>query len=298
MEYQHQRFCNLRVSQLVGKIFKCIPSNDRDIIIDIIRNTAGSSNCTKLTESLTSISTIVRKYIMKNNIKRDPLRQDFIVGKIISYLNIQLKPRIKCSLDALKWVDFGGGNGNVLSGINNALTERQSKPENFICVETNKWVEKYLFNNENITYMFWNNETVDIEDASIDIVLCMVSLHHMTDETISNVLKEAYRILKPDGLFFLKEHSMTRDSYYFIQWEHHLYHILDISYDGQIFNSAKYFNNSIENYKPKEMWARIIQNNGFSLLQRLNRFLDGDFNNGENEYKNATNLYWDVYTKI
>ena len=188
-------------------------------------------------------------------------------------------------------MDIGGGNGNVLSNINNIIC---SNKENFICVETqNNWIENYNFNNTNISYIFWDNNNINVPDNSIDIVLCMVSLHHMPDELIQTVLININKKLKPNGLLLIKEHDLTYFSHFFIEWDHYLYHILDSLYNKNL-NVEEYFNNNIHNFKNKNEWKNIITNYNFTFIDRKNRFLDNYF---KQDIKNLSCLYWDIYKK-
>jgi len=49
----------------------------------------------------------------------------------------------------------------------------------------------------------------EIKDHSFNTVIIIGALHHMTDETIMSILKEAYRILKPDGQLVVLEDTAS-----------------------------------------------------------------------------------------
>jgi ubiquinone/menaquinone biosynthesis C-methylase UbiE len=55
---------------------------------------------------------------------------------------------------------------------------------------------------------------VPIEDASVDVVVSSLVFHHLPREVKQGAFREARRVLKPDGLFFLCDFSMptTRPS--------------------------------------------------------------------------------------
>jgi hypothetical protein len=80
-----------------------------------------------------------------------------------------------------------------------------------------------------------------------------------------------------------------------INWEHHLYHILDGAYNKEPIHVEPYFEQTVHNFKSKELWKEIIESNQFHFNRRTNRFLDGNYI--ENESKNPSNLYWDIYEK-
>jgi ubiquinone/menaquinone biosynthesis C-methylase UbiE len=143
--------------------------------------------------------------------------------------------------------------------------------------------------------MFWDNESLQIEDNSVDTILCMVSLHHMTDSTIETTLKEINRILKPGGMLLVKEHDANEMSKKFIVLEHYLYHIMDSAYQHKVIDPDAYFDNCIDNFKSIREWRGLIEDiGGLNRKTTTNRFLDGPF---VNDNKNASNLYWEVYTK-
>lgn len=299
-------------SRLIQKIFKFLNYQDKNQIKNIINMV--NSKQINLQHGLFNISNIVTPIMFTQNINRDSDRQNWIANQILTYITttLQIQPSDKLPLcnekkqkmasNELKIVDIGGGNGNVLREINSAMKTKyniQTKPENFICVETKSdWVENYAFDNESITYSFWDNESIPIESESVDIVLCMVSLHHMSDETIQTTIKEIRRILKPGGHVLIKEHDAScPEALRYIEWEHHLYHILDEGYERKIVNAEKYLNEHIDNFKSKEFWKTQFQTNGFVSVERTNRCLETGTERSIYDANNVTNLYWEIYRK-
>jgi len=270
---------------LINKIFKFLPSSHKIKIKKVINSNISEK------DKLTQISNLVKTYIETHKVTPDLNRQDFIVGNIKNYLS-RWYPYLLT--EELRIVDIGGGNGNVISKLRTNLC-LDTKKENFICLETlNDWTESYDFNNTNITYKFWDNkEDVDIESNSVDIILCMVSLHHMTNETLRNLLVNIKRILKKDGKIFIKEHNKTNISEHFILWEHHLYHILDCAYKNTLIDVDEYRKTSIYNFKRLEQWNIIFSEYGFNLTTIRNRFLDDRY---AYDYKNCSELYWAVFS--
>jgi len=276
------------LGNLIHKIFKPLYYKDKQYIKQFIKST----NNNNLSASLHKISTLVTNVYKINQYVPDENRQDFITTKIINYLYQLPNSIISTELDTnIRFVDIGGGNGNVLNQLATILDIQKDK---VICVETSSdWVEKYEYNNSNISYMFWDNTDLKIESNSVNCVLCMVSLHHMTDTTIHNILKEIKRILKPEGILLIKEHDTNNISQKYIQWEHYLYHILDNAYKYEVINPQIYLETAIDNFKSKEEWQTIIETIGeLTWKERTNRFLDGEFTT---DPKNPTNLYWDIY---
>lgn len=248
-----------------------------------------------MSDFIDDLSYFINDKINEKEIVPNDNRQKFITEKIFDYLI--LNNDIK-NMKTSTIIDIGGGNGNVLSKLKNKIEiQNNSQDMNFICLETETdWFEKYNYDNHNIIYKFWDNHRFPIEDKSVDIVFCMVALHHMNDETLNNVFNETYRILKDGGYFIIKEHDANSESLPYVEWEHHLYHVLDCGYNDQLVDTKTYFNQIITNYnfKEKEEWEKMITSSNFQLKSRLNRFLDKPF---KKEDKNPSNLYWDIYFK-
>ena len=278
-----------KMDNLIHKIFKFMTSYDKKEIKKIMNS--------KMLEKdkLLNISRMVTNYVTRNKLKPDEFRQDFIIDKLNTYLNSKYPYLVQ---NNCKIVDIGGGNGNVISGLKDKLNVMTNK-EDFICVETlTDWTETYEFNNTTISYKFWKNDetefNLDIPNNSVDIILCMVSLHHMSDDTISKLLTNIRCVLKPEGKVLIKEHDKKYSSELFIIWEHHLYHILDCAYKGITIDYENYKKNAIYNFKSKEQWNNAFTTFGYKLLNTTNRFLDGKY---ETDERNASELYWAIYQK-
>ena len=190
-------------------------------------------------------------------------------------------------------LDIGGGEGTVVKKIgqnlNIPLTNLYSLEE-----IVSSWTEKYLFNND-INYIFWDNNTINI-DTKFDIIICMVSLHHMNNQTIQNLILNINRLLKKDGLIILKEHDAdSRDCMRIIDWEHHLYHIMRSSDDLDLESIDDYLNGFINNYKSKLAFDELFESNGYDELVELDRFFNKFV---EYDSSNITRLYWKIYKKL
>ena len=282
---------------LINKIFKSFPYQTKQTILHFIQ----LANETNLSDTLISISELVKTYYStttittttdNNNNNNDENRHHFITTKLLHFLQLQAPNILN---EELQIVDIGGGNGNILHNLNNYLN---GNPTNYICVESahsTNWLETYSYNHTNITYLFWDNETLLIPDKSIDCVLCVVALHHMSDTTIHILLNEINRILKMGGLLLIKEHDAIKSAIPFIHWEHYLYYLDDLASHKQIIEPSTYFQNYLSNYKTKYEWKRIIEtNDSFQWIVTTNRFLDGAY---QRDSKNASNLYWDLFKK-
>jgi ubiquinone/menaquinone biosynthesis C-methylase UbiE len=275
-----------KMNTLINKIYKFLNPKDKVSIKELIYKSTESN----IENTFKSIWEIVNTSVIIKKIAPDENRQEYIVDKLYNYIST----RYNKTLSDLKMVDIGGGNGNVVSGLADKM---KGQKENYICLETKTdWAETYKYDNQNITYQFWDNTKVPIADATMDVVLCMVTLHHMTDETIQTTLTEIMRILKPGGLLLIKEHDYTPESKEYIIWEHNLYHILDVSVSSEQtpVDPAKYFKNNINNFKGIQVWKDLIGKTGLNWNETFDRFLVGELIKDD---KNISNLYWDVYIK-
>jgi ubiquinone/menaquinone biosynthesis C-methylase UbiE len=187
-------------------------------------------------------------------------------------------------------LDIGGGNGDILNILGDNFNIVSN---NLYCLEqsNDNWSESYSKTN-NVTYITWDNHYLDLPDNSIDLIIIMVTIHHMSDETIYNLLKNIQRILKKDGYVIIKEHNMVNYNVkQLIDWEHHLYHLMSDHKNTNI-NIDKYIETFINNYKSKEDYDQLFDSIDLTGIQEYNRQLEN-----KNDDNNVTNLYWKIYRK-
>jgi hypothetical protein len=269
---------NIRFNILLKKIIK--NENILKIIEDLLTETRSYSN-----KKFLQISKIYNSYNIKSNI---PTNRNFISKKIATYI---LK---KHYLKSMKIADIGGGNGDVLKEVGQLLKLNKN---NLYCVENiSGWTETYNYSNQQyLQYIFWDNVTIPtIKENSLDVVLIMVSLHHMSDLIIKDLFKNLQILSKVNCLLIIKEHDcQNSNDLYIINWEHHLYEIThrpNLSENDII----KYKANYVDNYKTKGYYDKLIHSYGYIDVVELNRLFEPV---GE-DAKNPTNLYWKIYKKI
>src|SRR5690606_21596913 len=99
--------------------------------------------------------------------------------------------------------------GRVVGPAN--ATELQSIDIHFSqwhAIEPGKIFHKPEFYSKPVTFLPVNAKgVINLPDASVDVVLCMSVLHHIAN--VSFVLAEISRVLKPGGLLFLREPTVT-----------------------------------------------------------------------------------------
>jgi 2-polyprenyl-3-methyl-5-hydroxy-6-metoxy-1,4-benzoquinol methylase len=204
----------------------------------------------------------------------------------------------------IKILDIGGGEGDVIKKIGSNMGINNN---NLYSLEEldSSWVEKYNFSND-INYIYWDNVSISLNTNTLnthtdtksyfDVIICMVSLHHMNNETIQNLILNINHLLKKDGLIILKEHDAdSRDTMRIIDWEHHLYHILRSPDNMDMDTIDEYLNNFINNYKSKLGFDELFLSNGYVEISELNRNFTKFV---EYDDANITKLYWKIYKKL
>jgi SAM-dependent methyltransferase len=265
---------------LINKILKIKPDKKKDIL-RILTLTHSYS--------IKKFLFISNLYHSENVVNFKPDRH-FISYKISKYL---LKT---CFRKNMKIADIGGGNGDVIKIIGENLN---LKRENLYCVEnnSNSWTESYPFSNGNhIQYIFWDNITIpNIKPQSLDVVLIMVTLHHMPNDIIQNLFTNLKQLTKPNSLLILKEHDCkTRDDLYLINWEHHLYYLVNTHLLSEN-DVIKYKETYVDNYNTKSYYDNLLYKNGYVDVVEFTRLFDKNLYLDKN---NSSNLYWKVYKKI
>jgi hypothetical protein len=175
MNYQIKTKAIKRIDMLdymINKIYKFLSHTDKLLIKSII-----NQKC--CVTGLICISTIVKKEISRMNKCPDKYRQEFIVSKIIRFLNnLRFNHKIVLNVNNSTFVDIGGGNGNVLKGLKanlSTLRNNVNQYNEYICVETaTDWLESYRYDNTDVTYMFWKNDILEIETNSVDVILVIL----------------------------------------------------------------------------------------------------------------------------
>lgn len=273
----------IRINQLLNKLLK----NEYNKHLNKIKNLILSTdNNLAENNSLIQVILSIDKLIIENKTYTSNKNHYWISGQLIKVLqNFNYTSDIKI-------VDIGGGEGNILNYFNKLYDVPLGNL--YIVEQVEDWSEKYVYQN-NMNYIFWDNLYINIESDSIDIILIMVSLHHMNDTTIDNLMLNIQRILKKGGIIIIKEHNCKNtDDRIVINWEHHLYHLL-MSKNINEENIKEYLDRSITNYKSMEEYTNIFRKYNFKHIISLNR----SFNQYTNEeISNSTNLYWAIYKKI
>lgn len=219
-------------------------------------------------------------------------RQKYICEKIDNHISIVEQHNITKHTRIL---DIGGGNGNVLSYFGNIYNIPK---ENLICLEYRDNIANgsfiYEFNAPNVTYVFWDELDKIMNLGSFDYIICMVSLHHMPDAFIhTKVLSLIQSSMNQNGTLLIKEHDASSSDIKTINWEHHLYHILETMEPLTLESAQQYLINYVNNFKSKYAFKQLFEANDFTLYKTFNNVfepVDESFINDT-----VTKLYWQMF---
>jgi SAM-dependent methyltransferase len=196
----------------------------------------------------------IANIIAENNLFRDksPHHHTFICGCIANFVRKNNGAFATNMMSMPTIVDIGGGDGSFMAELgaelgiplsNMTCVEHESSLKNdtdsspcVTHVTSNAPVDdsdtqSFQYQSHKhvgIKYTHWNDDGVltrPVANNSATIIVCMVSLHHMSDEFINTVLVPFInRVLRPGGHLLIKEHdacdAKSRET---IMWEHYLY---------------------------------------------------------------------------
>ncbi|GAB4021658.1 methyltransferase domain-containing protein [Spirosoma koreense] len=97
-----------------------------------------------------------------------------------------------------------------------------------------------------------------IPDESVDLVTCLIGLHHARPEKLAGFLASIHRILRPGGWFILRDHDVkTTDMATFVSLVHTVFNLgLNISWETD--------QEDYKGFKPIQEWSQLIGKAGFT----------------------------------
>ena len=106
---------------------------------------------------------------------------------------------------------------------------------------------------------------------SVDLVVCFVGLHHVPQEKLDRFIASVCRILRPGGVFLLREHN-SKDSAHkaLIYAAHSIYNIL-ITQASVEAEAAEY-----RNFQNIQDWIELLEKHGLSVDRTQQLTQDGD----------------------
>lgn len=286
------------MNKIITKIVK-IPISPDTPIQDKKKQAAIYSKIAKITayktlsmsEKLSRIDAILMEYGLKHPIPSD--RQNFIFERVSKYMHSHLKLGPQTRI-----LDIGGGNGNFLS----YLGETYNIPKNnLVCLEqrydTATAAFHYPFDNANITYAFWDDPETLKNIGEFDIIICMVVLHHIPDVIINDTIMPFIDShIVPGGYLLIKEHdARSPQTVQYINWEHHLYYLLEFEHLLTSKEIDAYLSGFVSNYKSAGEFVDIFRENRFKLKSVFNNIFDPQMVGFRNN--SPTKLYWALFQR-
>ena len=182
-------------------------------------------------------------------------------SELINLMNIQSPDKI---------IDVGSGTGDLIkiildSGFKNSIYS----------IDLNNEMLKYgkaRFKNKKVKFINANAEKLPFENNSFDKYIISFCLRNVTD--IKKALTEAYRVLKPGGIFYCLEFSNPESIIVDKIYKNYKKNI--IPWIGEKISNNKqaysYLEESIDQFPNQETLLSIIKKTGFDKSKYLNMF--------------------------
>lgn len=192
---------------------------------------------------------------LENRVKRASKR----VREIINYIR---------PTENSTFLEIGSGDGLV----------GYSLSKNFKCnvkmVDVDDFIDEDIRNDIDF-YKIPPQHEFPFENGSIDYIIILQTLHHMTDLDLK--LKEIMRVLKPGGKVIIREHNCKNEiDQLLIDAEHKLYNIKENNFDQEefiIYGDKKFWNNKFYYNKMKCIFSTRPfgpTNYYYAVFQKLN----------------------------
>ena len=204
-------------------------------------------------------SDVHKKYDLMNDIMSLGIHRAW-KEKFIDWMSPQPKTKL---------IDVASGTGDIAKLFSN----KTKKTGLITCIEPNTQMlnqgKKKLKKYENIKWINASAENIPSKDNTFDYYSISYGIRNVSN--INNVLKEAFRVLKPGGRFMCLEFSKIDN-----ELLNYLYkrYSKTIPFIGKLIVGSdkpyKYLIESIENFYNQEQLAELILDNGFSNVEYRN----------------------------
>ncbi|KAL8279223.1 hypothetical protein RQP46_008479 [Phenoliferia psychrophenolica] len=175
-------------------------------------------------------------------------------------------------------LDVAGGTGDIAIRLLDHARDRHGDRETSVQVldinaemleEGKKRFAKTMYHGPQVSFTLGNAEKLDtVADNSIDLYTIAFGIRNCTH--VDQVLKEAYRVLKPGGVFSCLEFSKVTNP--LLAQVYNIYSFQVIPNIGHIVaadrDSYQYLVESIERFPDQATFSRMIAEAGFTVSQR------------------------------
>ena len=204
-------------------------------------------------------SDVHKKYDLMNDIMSLGIHRAW-KEKFIDWMNPQPKTKL---------IDVASGTGDIAK----LSSDKTKKLVQITCIEPNTQMlnqgKKKLKKYHNIKWIKAPAEKIPSKDNTFDYYSISYGIRNVSD--INNVLKEAFRVLKPGGRFMCLEFSKIDNellSYLYKKYSK------TIPYIGKLIVGSdkpyKYLIESIDKFYNQKELAKLIVDNGFSNVEYRN----------------------------
>ena len=180
------------------------------------------------------------------------------LNKLGLFSNIEISNFTGLKAPDTKYLDFGGGIGDVSSSIAKNL---KLKKENSFVTDIQNWLGKEHTDEyvKYITYRYLKTNYLPFDNGIFELITCLQVLHHIPDKKYT--ISQLRRVISPSGILIVREHD-CRDSQdrTMIDIEHSL-HAYAVDEQG-----IDYFQNYHDNYMSKNELANLMIEGGFELV--------------------------------
>jgi SAM-dependent methyltransferase len=113
-----------------------------------------------------------------------------------------------------------------------------------------------------------------IPSNSVDVIICVIGLHHIPQEKLDPFITSIRRILKPNGQFILRDHNVINSDVESIVYAAHSVFNVIMNQDSLETELAEY-----RNFQALDYWIQLVERIGFKVSpERLVQQGDPTFN--------------------
>jgi len=190
----------------------------------------------------------IREYVTKYNVERSKKRVDDLLSLLPK--NTEIK----------SFIDIGADDGSITKAIAEYYNIDKKNAYGLNIVPSRFTTDEI---NDRITFISYvSRNNTGLPDKSVDLVTLNEVFHHIPIIDRQLILKEVYRILKPGGYLYLREHDVAskndKELIQFLQLVHGVY--IMIRDEDYLDYYAEYFN--------FDYLTNIMAHNNFNLLDK------------------------------
>ena len=181
--------------------------------------------------------------------------------ELIDFVNAQPQDMI---------IDVGSGTGDLIN-----LLLKKKITNRIYSVDLNKEMLKYCkkkFNKKKINFINANAEKLPFSDNFFDKYIISFCLRNITDQ--KRGLREAYRVLKPGGIFYCLEFSTPEDNFVNTVYKEYKKNIIPWFGEKIAKNKEayKYLGESIDLFPTQDKLLSMLNKTGFISTRYINFF--------------------------